>query len=321
MNTILAPMEGVFDVYFRDLFTRIGGYDLCVTEFIRVSDRLLSRSCFRRYCPELDHGGKTASGVPVFIQLMGGHAELLAENGYRAYELGAPGVDLNFGCPAKVVNRHNAGSKLLESPEQIYRITAAVRNAVPKTIPVTAKIRLGYKDTSLVFENSLAVEEAGASFMTVHARTKAQGYRPPAHWEWLAKIRERVKIPIVANGDIESLSDYKRCLEISGCDSVMVGRGAFSYPELGLEIQRDNQGEPFTPKAWVEVKQMAVDFFLSLSEKTSDAYMATRTKQWFRILAKKYPEAETVFDQIKREKSVENILRHLRQSVENDKVD
>ena len=122
MRLMLAPMEGVIDHVMRELLTSLGGIDRCVTEFVRVTDRLLPPRVFRRLCPELDTGGTTASGVPVYLQLLGGQAAVLADNAARAAELGAPGIDLNFGCPAKTVNRSDGGAILLREPQRVHAI-------------------------------------------------------------------------------------------------------------------------------------------------------------------------------------------------------
>lgn len=118
---ILAPMEGVLDSVMREQLTRLGGYERCVTEFVRVSQTILPKRVFYRYAPELAHGGFTLSGVPVYLQLLGSNPELMAANAERAAALGAPGIDLNFGCPAKTVNRSQGGAALLRSPQQIGR--------------------------------------------------------------------------------------------------------------------------------------------------------------------------------------------------------
>ncbi len=189
----LAPMEGVMDWVFRDLITSLGGVDQVTTEFMRVTRNLHPNKVFYRYAPELHTGSRTRSGTPLFVQLLGGHPEPMAENALRASELGALGIDLNFGCPAKTVNRHDGGASLLRYPSRLHDITLAVRRAVPAHIPVTAKMRLGFEDTSLCLENATALSEAGASALAVHCRTKIQGYKPPAHWEWIQPIKERIK--------------------------------------------------------------------------------------------------------------------------------
>ena len=178
-------MEGVVDAVMRDQLTRLGGYERCVTEFVRVSQTLLPKRVFIRYSPELQQGGATASGTPVFLQLLGSDPDLMAANAERAAQLGAPGIDLNFGCPAKTVNRSQGGAALLRSPDLIRSICELVRERVPHVIPVTAKIRLGY-DTDENFEEILgALSAVALTEVTIHARTRRQGYRPPAHWHRL----------------------------------------------------------------------------------------------------------------------------------------
>ncbi|MFN9068874.1 MAG: tRNA-dihydrouridine synthase, partial [Bdellovibrionales bacterium] len=145
----LAPMEGVMDWVFRDLITQIGGVDQVTTEFIRVTKNLHPNKVFFRYAPELHMGSQTRAGTPLFIQLLGGEPEPMAANAHRAAELGAKGIDLNFGCPAKTVNRHDGGASLLRYPDRLHKIAKAVRSAVPQHIPVTAKMRLGFEDTLL----------------------------------------------------------------------------------------------------------------------------------------------------------------------------
>ncbi len=144
---LLAPMEGLLDFVLRDILTRVGGIDRCVSEFIRVTGTLLPDRVFTRIVPELDHGGRTPAGVPVRAQLMGSDPVCVAENAAKLAALGPAGIDLNFGCPAKGVNRHRGGAVLLDEPELIAQIVAAVRRAVPRHMPVSAKMRLGYNDS------------------------------------------------------------------------------------------------------------------------------------------------------------------------------
>ena len=139
MRLFLAPMEGLADAVMRDVLTRLGGIDLCVAEFVRVTHHLLSERVLLRTVPELANGGCTPAGVPVRLQLLGSDPVCLAENAAQAAELGAPGIDLNFGCPAPTVNRHGGGAVLLAEPERIHAIVAAARRAVPEGVPVTVK--------------------------------------------------------------------------------------------------------------------------------------------------------------------------------------
>jgi tRNA-dihydrouridine synthase C len=265
MKIILAPMEGVIDFAMREILTCLGGYDHAVTEFIRINDHLLPNKTFYKYAPELLHGGNTKSGTPVYIQLLGQHPNLMAENARRACDLGAPGIDLNFGCPAKTVNNHKGGS-----------------------------ILLGYDDKSLAIENAKAIEEAGATFLAIHARTKQEAYRPPAHWNWIAKIKREINIPLVANGDIWSKIDAINCQKISDCQDIMIGRGGLALPNLANVIMHDDQ-----PLSWKSACQLIIDYSKYDREMDVKNYLPSRIKQWFSYLKREYEEAEVLFQEIK----------------------
>lgn len=313
MKLLLAPMEGVVDFVMRDLITRIGGFDYCATEFVRVTSLLLPDHVFYKYCPELKMGGKTAAGTPVFVQLLGGQPGPMAENAAKAASLGAPGIDINFGCPAKTVNRHDGGSVILKCPDRVFNITKQMREAVPKEIPVTVKIRLGFEDDSLAVENSIAAQEAGAHWLTVHARTKVQGYKPPANWEALAKIQEVLNIPLNANGDIWTLDDYKRCKEVTGCENFMLGRGAIADPFLASKIKNY-----VTESSWDSMDPWLPQFVEDSRDFRSEKYAVMRTKQWTRLLARNYPEAGELFEEIKRLQEFDEVMPPVRHSVLKD---
>lgn len=310
MRVLLAPMEGVVDHLMRDMLTRVGGFDLCVTEFVRIVDQKLPHKSFYRLCPELLEGSTTPSGVPVRVQLLGQHPQWLAENALTAVELGSPGVDLNFGCPAKTVNKSKGGAVLLQYTELLHDIVKTVREAVPAHLPVTAKIRLGYEDKSLAVDNAVAIDEAGASELVVHARTKTEGYRPPAYWDWIKKIREHTQLPVIANGEIWCYDDAKRCQELSGCSDVMIGRGALAMPNLALHI-RDNQ----PPMSWPELAQLLIDYSGYEIYGDKGRYYPNRLKQWCGYLKRQYPQANVLFDNIRRLQKADEIVAVLRQSV------
>lgn len=298
MRLMLAPMEGVIDHTMRELLTSLGGLDRCVTEFLRVNDRLLPPRVFRRLCPELDHGGRTAHGVPVYLQLLGGQPGPMADNAARAAELGAPGIDLNFGCPAKTVNRSDGGSIILREPARVYGIVAAVRAAVPATTPVTVKIRLGYEDASRFMDNVRAIADAGASELTIHARTKRQGYRPPAYWEDIAHARQDLSIPVIANGEIWSVEDAARCRAISGCTDLMLGRGALCRPDLARLVAGGDT--PPQPLAWADIVPLLLAFF-DLTLAHYDAHcVGNPLKQWLVYLRSYFPQGALLFERIKR---------------------
>lgn len=318
MKIHLAPMEGLTDFHMRDVLTRIGGYDACVTEFIRVTDRLLPARTFLQACPELRMGGCTRAGTPVQLQLLGSEPAVLAENAALAVELGAPSIDLNFGCPAKTVNRHRGGAVLLEEPETLHTIVAAVRRALPAAVPVTAKMRLGVRDRLRMLENAQGIEAAGAAALVVHARTREDGYRPPAHWEAIAEIRAVVRLPVMANGEIWTIEDARRCQAASGCDDLMLGRGAVTLPALARQIR----GETFH-LGWRELLGWQRDFLLALERAGqpaddeqfgavwSERGAIGRYKQWLAMLVRDWPEARELFGRVKKLQRFDEMKRAL----------
>lgn len=299
MTLLLAPMEGLLDFTLRDILTRVGGIDRCVAEFIRVTGTLLPERVFRRVVPELDQAGRTPAGVPVRVQLLGSDAVCLAENAARLAGLGPAGIDLNFGCPAKIVNRHGGGAALLDDPAQIARIVAAVRRAVPAALPVSAKMRLGFADASRALECAQAIAEAGADEIVVHARTRADGYRPPAYWELIAPISAAVAIPVVANGEIWNLADALRCRALSGCRTLMLGRGMVADPGLALAIVAHDRGERDQPQGWDELQPLLAAFWTLVAGHIEPQARAGRLKQWLNHLRRRHPQAEAAYAEVR----------------------
>ena len=297
MTLLLAPMEGLLDFTLRDILTRVGGIDRCVSEFIRVTGTLLPDRVFTRVVPELNHGSRTPSGVPVRPQLMGSDAVCLAENAAKLAALGPAGIDLNFGCPAKIVNRHGGGAALLEDPELLARIVGAVRRAVPRQVPVSAKMRLGVNDASRALECAQAIADSGADELVVHARTKADAYRPPAYWEHIADIRRALVIPVIANGEVWSVADALRCREISGCDALMIGRGMVCDPGLALAIKANARGWPADAAglAWSELLPLIHTFWNLVGRHIEPRGRAGRLKQWLNFLRRCHPQAEAAY--------------------------
>jgi tRNA-dihydrouridine synthase C len=293
MTILLAPMEGLLDFVLRDVLTRVGGIDRCVSEFIRVTGTLLPNRAFIRVMPELLNGGRTPAGVPVRAQLMGSDVVCLAENAAKLAELGPAGIDLNFGCPAKIVNRHGGGAALLDDPELIGRIVTAVRAAVPQPMPVSAKMRLGVNCSSRALECAQAIESAGADELVVHARTKADAYRPPAYWERIAEIRAALKIAVVANGEIWNADDAERCREQSGCHALMLGRGMVVDPGLALSIARPGSAA----LAWADLLPLLQHFWNLVDGHANIAprHRAGRLKQWLNYLRRRYPQAQEIY--------------------------
>jgi tRNA-dihydrouridine synthase C len=298
MRLILAPMEGVMDHTLRDLLTRLGGYDRCVTEFVRVTREILPPRVFYRTCPELLTGGRTPAGTPVYVQLLGGIPDCMAQNAQVLASLEPPGIDINFGCPSRLVNKSDGGSILLREPQRVHNIIKAVREAVSPHIPVTAKIRLGFDDSSLFEDIVMGVEDAGATELCIHARTKQHGYKPPAYWAEIGKVKPKLSIPIIANGEIWSAADALQAQADSGCQDLMLGRSALSFPDLARVIKAQHHGETYTPMPWAEVLPIVLEY-TGRFDGHPDVRVAGYIKQWFTYLRRQYPEAETLFQHIK----------------------
>ena len=313
-------MEGLLDAVLRDILTRVGGVDRCVSEFIRITHTLLPEHVYLRIIPELANGGRTPSGVPVRAQLLGSDPVSMAENAACLAALGPHGIDLNFGCPAKVVNRHGGGAALLEDPELLTRIVSAVRRAVPAHVPVTAKMRLGFNDDSRAVECAQALEAGGAEELVVHARTKADAYRPPAYWERVNDIRLGVSIPVVANGEIWTVQDAMLCRQASGCDSLMLGRGMVVDPGLALAVRHADAralaglsgqddsivggaaGVAFAAEpavTWADLQPLIGAFWLLCCARLEIRQQAGRLKQWLNFLRRRYPQAEEAYTAVR----------------------
>ena len=288
-------MEGLLDHSLRDVLTQMPGIDRCVSEFIRITDMLLPERVFTRIVPELLTGGRTAAGVPVRPQLLGSDPACLADNAALLAMLAPEGIDLNFGCPAKTVNRHRGGAVLLDEPDLLHDIVAAVRRAVPAELPVSAKMRLGNRDTSRMVACAQAIEAGGAQELVVHARTRLEGYRPPAHWALIGRLRQAVAVPMVANGEIWSVEDALRCRAESGCDDLMIGRGLVADPGLALAIARPGAA----PLDWARLLTLIEHYWGRIAAHVSPRHRAGRLKQWLNLLRRRHPEAQQLFDAVR----------------------
>ncbi|WP_279156321.1 tRNA dihydrouridine(16) synthase DusC [Obesumbacterium proteus] len=304
-RVLLAPMEGVLDSLVRELLTEVNDYDLCITEFVRVVDSLLPEKVYYRLCPELANQSLTPSGTAVRVQLLGQHPQWLGENAARAVELGSWGVDLNCGCPSKMVNGSGGGATLLKDPEMIYLGAKAMREAVPSHLPVTVKVRLGWDSGARQFEIADAVQQAGATEITVHGRTKEDGYKADKiNWAAIGEIRQRLSIPVIANGEIWDWQSAQDCMAATGCDSVMIGRGALNVPNLSRVIK---QNVPKMP--WPEVMLLLKKYVRLEKQGDTGLYHVARIKQWLGYLRKEYAEASEVFSEIRALKTSADIAR------------
>jgi len=306
---LLAPMEGLLDARLRAVLTDAASYDWCVTEFVRVTQEVLPRRAFLRLAPELATGSRTAGGVPVRVQLLGADPGRMAANAARLLSLGPAGVDLNFGCPAPQVNRHRGGAVLLDEPELLYAVTAAVGAEVRGRTPYSAKMRLGVRDPSRAIEAAQALEAGGVELLVVHARTRDERYRPPAHWSWVARIAEAVKLPVVANGEIWTIEDYLRCRAESGRADVMLGRGAVADPFLVERIRARLVGTETRRPAddWPRLLPLLADYWQRVTRDMAPRHAPGRLKQWLNLLRQHYPPAARLFDSMRELRDVDAI--------------
>lgn len=306
-------MEGVIDDHARALLTQRPGFDWTVTEFVRVVDARLPPRVFHKHCPELlATRPATPSGIPVHLQLLGSDPQALAANARQALRLGAISLDLNFGCPAKTVNRHDGGAALLRDPRRVEAAVAAVTEAVGDAIPVTAKIRLGFADRRLALACALAAQRGGARHLVVHARTRDEGYRPPAHWEWIARIRHALEIPVIANGDIWTLEAYWKARTLSGCQDVMLGRGALADPWLAPRIrhwQRTGERLPATP--WSARAEILVAYAALKRSSLPERVVVSLLKQWLNQMRGRDAEAARRFASLRRITALDDFLEGL----------
>ncbi|WP_420827970.1 tRNA dihydrouridine synthase [Marinomonas algarum] len=291
----------------RALLSSIGGMDYLVSEFVRVTQYPIPSSTFRRLIPENQQQAKTPHHHPVHTQLLGSNAELMAQSAFNAVEAGATHIDVNFGCPAKRVNGHGGGSVLLQTPSTLYDIMRAIRNTLPQDISVSAKIRLGYEDEALLFDNVAAIESAGTNTLTVHGRTKKDGYKPPARWEKIGAIQDMTRMCVVANGDIIDTVSLRRCQAISGCQHFMIGRGALNNPFVFQQIRHELAGHDITVDA-----QALIDTFTYYNKELQKHYdeVATlgRLKQWCGHLRFGYQEVKNDLQTLRRCTSTKELV-------------
>lgn len=309
---VLAPMDGITDAPMRGLQGAAGAFTYAVTEFIRVSSEPVATKAFRKEVPELANGALTPSGMPVQIQILGGDPGRMALSAAAACRAGATGIDINFGCPAPTVNRHDGGASLLRTPCRIRDIVSQVRTSVPAHIPVSAKLRLGWDSIDAIDETAAMAAEGGASWITIHARTRVQGYLPPVYWPSIGRVREALDIPVIANGDIWTIEDFRRCQDETGCRHFMIGRSALANPALPHQIAAElglPSGEMETD--WVPLMEQFI-FWTEYYGQPPSNYTVARMKQWLK-LAKLFGEFKE-FDLLKKSTSVDEVMEVLRQS-------
>ena len=282
---VLAPMEGVMDAPMRALIADLGGFDFGVSEFVRVGQGVVSAKSILRDIPDLTGPVFGSARLPLQLQLLGDSAELLAGTAIEGCIAGARAIDINFGCPAPTILRHSGGASLLRTPSNITEIVSAVRKALPAVIPVSAKIRLGWEDPNEVDAIARAVEDGGANWITIHARTKLEGYRRGVHWDAVARVKSRLSIPVVANGDLFTAEDVARCAAETGCFHFMIGRGILNNPFLAHDI-RTSRSLPVLrmdiPSLLPDRIRLGIERYAALTrdQAANSGFIPSRVKQW-----------------------------------------
>jgi|694.fasta_scaffold131640_3 tRNA-dihydrouridine synthase C len=309
---VLAPMEGITDAPMRALQGEWSAFSFAVSEYQRVAGQPIPEHVFEREVPELLTDSLTPSGLMVYVQILGGDPDRMAQSAVTACETGAKAIDINFGCPAPIVNRNDGGAALLQFPDRIFEVTKAVRDAVPADIPVSAKLRLGWDSTDAIYKNAEMAQKAGADWITVHARTKMQGYNPPVSWPHIGEVRRNASVPVVANGDIWNIDDFHQCQEETGCNHFMIGRGAIANPLLPVQIAKElgiYYGTTLPDHDWDSLLRTLMHYTVHFGQGTKNR-MLMRMKQWVRI-AERFGDFEG-FDVVKRTESVDEFLAALR---------
>jgi tRNA-dihydrouridine synthase B len=258
-RVLQSPLSGVTDLAFRRLVRRFAPESMLYTEMVHAS-----QVCHVRELPKLMEIDPQEQ--PISIQLFDCRPHFLAEAAQCAVAEGADTVDINMGCPVNKITKKGGGSSLLRDPQTAAAIVRAVVDAV--AVPVTVKTRIGWDDDEInILDFAQRMQDAGAQMITVHARTRAQGYTGTARWEWIARVKEKLTIPVIANGDIISVESALACLAQTGADGVMCSRGTLGYPFLVGEIDhylKTGQYRP-TPTA-VQRLECAKEHLRSLFE-------------------------------------------------------
>ena len=265
-------MEGVGDTSFRKAIASIGGFDEAVRDFLRVPANAHIKSIGKAY--EADE----LSPIPLAAQIMGSDTDLMAQMAQELVLKGAPRIDVNCGCPSNTVTGRGAGSSLLKDPDILHEVAKSVVQAV--SIPVTLKMRSGFDDISLFKENLLAAQESGVRYITLHPRTKVDGYGPPARWDLIAEAKTVLKIPLVGNGDILTVQNALDMLKITGCDALMIGRGSVINPFIFHQIKAHFANKIYTPK-WEDLMRYFDTYLASIPPAMPMKFQVSKLKQLF----------------------------------------
>ncbi|HEY9635681.1 MAG TPA: tRNA dihydrouridine synthase DusB [Coleofasciculaceae cyanobacterium] len=262
-RVLQSPLSGVTDMVFRRLVRRYAPESMMYTEMVNASGLRYVKALPK--IMEVDPNER-----PISVQLFDCRPDFLAQAAQMAVDEGADTVDINMGCPVNKITKNGGGSSLLREPETAEAIVQAVVKSV--NVPVSVKTRIGWTDEEInILEFAKRMEDAGAKMITVHGRTRAQGYNGNAKWEWIGRVKEILSIPVIANGDIFSVEAAMKCLEQTGADGVMCSRGTLGYPFLVGEIDYFlKTGQKLTPPTPVERLECAREHLQALWEYKGD---------------------------------------------------
>lgn len=269
---ILSPMAGVTDYTFRRLIKRRGGVGLVVSEFISVEGLTRNNPKSKRQM-RFDEDER-----PFAVQIFGGRPERMAMGAEMAEEVGADILDVNCGCPAPKVVKNGGGSGLLREPQLLETILKEIKKSI--SIPLTLKLRIGYSDSSInVVEIAKMAEQCGVEHIQVHGRTREQGYKGLADWDWIRRVKESVRVPVSGNGDITTLEYGLRKWRESGVDGILIGRGAMQNPWIFRQFADLTAGrEPYQPDI-AEKKAVLLEFFAMCREEMPELIALGKMKQ------------------------------------------
>ncbi|MEH1786809.1 tRNA dihydrouridine synthase DusB [Nostoc sp.] len=307
-RVLQSPLSGVTDMVFRRIVRRYAPDSMMYTEMVNATGLHYVKQLPK--IMEVDPNER-----PISVQLFDCRPDFLAEAAIKAVAEGADTVDINMGCPVNKITKNGGGSSLLRQPEVAEAIVREVVKAVG--VPVTVKTRIGWNDNEItILDFAKRMEDAGAKMITVHGRTRAQGYNGNARWEWITRVKEVLSIPVIGNGDIFSVEAAVKCLEQTGADGVMCSRGTLGYPFLVGEIDRFlKTGEILPPPTPIQRLECARDHLQALWEYKGDrgVRQARKHMTWY---AKGFVGAAELRGQLSLVEKVDQGLAMIDQTIE-----
>ena len=311
-RVLQSPLSGVTDLVFRRLVRKYAPQSMLYTEMVSAKE-----IHHLQELPKIMH--IAAEEEPISIQLFDCRPDFMAEAAKKAVAEGANTIDINMGCPVNKITKKGGGSSLLRQPEVAEAIVRTVVDAV--NVPVTVKTRIGWSEQEInILDFARRMEDAGAQMLTLHARTRAQGYNGAANWSWIKKVKQILTIPVIANGDIFSPLAAVRCLEETSADGVMCSRGTLGYPFLVGEIDYLlKTGETLPPPSLVTKLECAKEHLQGLWEYKGEKGIRQSRKHmaWY---CKGFPGASELRDKLSRLESLEEGLNLLEKAIEQSLV-